>query len=110
MNFTKITDPAMYSSRSCKRHVSITYNELVTKLGVPFFNSGGEDFPDDENKVDVCWGFVSDTGAKLSVWNYKNGPVYLGSDYTLAEIGCFSLDYPDEETFKAFCEQYGLKV
>lgn len=110
MIFTKITNPAMYSSRSCARHVSITYNELVKKLGIPFFNSGGEDFPDDENKVDVCWGFVSDTGARLSVWNYKNGPVYLGSEYTLAGINRFSFDYRDEEGFKAFCQQYDLKV
>jgi len=57
MKFEKVTNPRDYRSASCKDHFEIAYSELVEKLGEPFKN-GDAGFPDDDDKVDVCWCFT----------------------------------------------------
>lgn len=79
MTFEKVTDPKDYRSGSCKHHFEIAYGELVNKLGEPFKN-GESGFPDDDDKVDVCWCFT------------------------------FSFDYTDDDTLKAFSQQYDLSL
>lgn len=57
-----------------------TYDELVEAIGEP------EDVSDVTNKVDVEWNVEdSHTGRELAVWNYKNGPNYMGEDGTPPE-------------------------
>lgn len=66
--------------------IEASYEELVEKLGEP------EDVSDGTDKVDVQWS-VEDkhTGRKLTIWNYKNGPNYLGENGTPPEeIGGWS--------------------
>lgn len=107
MKFEKVTNPKDYQSNSCKDHFEISYGELVQKLGEPFKN-GDPGFPDDDHKVDVCWCFAFEAG-HVSIWNYKNGPAYLGGEgVSVEDITCFSFDYPDDETLKLFCKQYGI--
>lgn len=74
--------------------------EGITGFDTGFFvnpKSGGEDedFPDDENKVDVTFGLKDEkTGGTIVVWNYKNGPAYNPSDnLTLSDIPEFSVGF-----------------
>lgn len=109
MKFEKVTNPKDYQSISCKNHFEISYLLLVEKLGEPFLN-GSPDFPDDEDKVDVCWCFNSEDG-HVSIWNYKNGPAYCGDEVESVEaIDYFSFDYPDDDTLKLFFEQYEITL
>lgn len=109
MKFEKITNPKAYRSKSCTNHFEISYLLLVEKLGEPFKN-GEPDFPDDEDKVDVCWCFKYANGY-ISIWNYKNGPAYCGDEIqSLEEIDYFSFDYTDDDTLKAFFQQYDLPL
>lgn len=48
------------------------YADLVEKLGEP-------NIDDDPDKVDASWSVEDDSGRRLSIWNYKNGPNYLGT-------------------------------
>lgn len=109
MTFEKVTDPKDYRSASCKHHFEIAYGELANKLGEPFKN-GESGFPDDDDKVDVCWCFTFE-GGYVSIWNYKNGPAYCGDEIqSLQEIDYFSFDYTDDDTLKAFSQQYDLSL
>lgn len=67
--------------------IHATYKELVDALGYP------EDFSG-SYKVDVQWDVEDvDTGRFLVVWNYGNGPNYLGEDGTpVSEIESWSAD------------------
>lgn len=86
-----------------------TFGELANKLGEPFKN-GESGFPDDDDKVDVCWCFTFE-GGYVSIWNYKNGPAYCGDEIqSLQDIDYFSFDYTDDDTLKAFSQQYDLSL
>jgi hypothetical protein len=69
------------------------YHAVVAVLGKGFLASE-PGYPDDNYKTDVCW-YVEDikTGARLTVWNYKNGPNYSGRPLQLVDH--FSVYYQD---------------
>ena len=81
--------------------VYATFEELLNKLGRP------KDVSEETYKVDVEWNFFdADTGRSLHIWNYKNGPNYLGEDGTpVAEIEKWSGD-GSKELF----EQLGIEA
>lgn len=81
MNLHKLpNDPGSHREFTIER----SYNELVDILGKP--NAEG-----DPNKTDAQWQlYDQDTGRRLIVWNYKNGPVYLQDGTTLEDVGVFS--------------------
>lgn len=81
MNLHKLAkDPGSHREFTIER----SYNELVDILGNP--NAEG-----DTNKTDAQWQLEDrDTGRKLVIWNYKNGPVYCQDETTLEDIGVFS--------------------
>lgn len=109
MKFEKVTNPRDYRSASCKDHFEIAYSELVEKLGEPFKN-GDAGFPDDDDKVDVCWCFTFE-GSYVSIWNYKNGPAYCGDEVeSVEDIDYFSFGYPDDDTLKLFFKQYEIAL
>src|SRR5687767_12636458 len=102
MNFLnfKITSPLEYDGGSKTNSLSIPYLKMVQVLGEPIKNTESG-FPDDDYKVDVCWGFKSDKGV-VSIWNYKNGPAYLGDeDVKLEDIDYFSVYVTDQELFQS---------
>lgn len=104
--FVKITDPKDYQPSDCKQHVTVTFDTLRRQLGDPFYN-GTDGFPDDDDKVDVCWCFkVADNGY-ITIWNYKNGPAY-GQAEELAEIDTFSFGFPSTAVLKEFSEHFKL--
>jgi len=61
------------------------YSDIVELLGEP-------NVKDDKTKVDASW-CVQDkeSGATLCVWNYKNGPAYLGSEKSLEDVDNWSV-------------------
>lgn len=80
--------------------LEISYAKLVSKLGKPHKN-GDEDFPDDTDKVDVCWGFRN-AGFVILIWNYKNGPAYNGEGVALENVDRFSVFYVSPESWADF--------
>lgn len=104
--FVKITDPKDYEPSDCKQHINVTFDTLKAKLGEPFYN-GTEGFPDDDDKIDVCWCFKVADNAYITIWNYKNGPVY-GEAQELAEIHTFSFGFPSAAVLKEFSEHFEL--
>jgi hypothetical protein len=79
-------------SGDCRTHslTGITYAELVTVLGEP-------NIEDDPAKVDASWGveaMAADRPVRIGVWNYKNGPAYLGPRATLDDIDSWSVYAP----------------
>lgn len=60
--------------------LSVGYDRLVEALGEP------ERYDSSGMKVDAEWRVVDeDTDRTLNVWNYKNGPNYMGEDGTPVE-------------------------
>lgn len=56
-------------------YASISYSELVEKLGPPHYRADPA-LRTDDDKIDVAWYFKDDTGAGFDLHNYCNGPVY----------------------------------
>lgn len=81
--------------------LEISYAEMVEKLGAPHKN-GEPDFPDDDHKIDVCWGFQKENGETVLIWNYKNGPAYNGAEVSLDDINHFSVFYITLEAWEDF--------
>lgn len=98
--FNRMT-AAEYIETSSSRigSISIPYSDLVKALGEPHKNEQ-RDFPDDNNKVDVCWGIKSaeNENNKVLIWNYKNGPAYTGSG-TIEGIDHYSVYYNNNKEF-----------
>lgn len=67
-------------------HIKKSYREMVALLGEP-----NTEWVKDEDKVDVTWSMETEKGDILAVRNYKNGPSYLGSAFTLDDIDVFSV-------------------
>ena len=77
--------------------LNLPYQVLVKFLGEP--HKHGPNFPDDNGKVDVCWGIQDTSGNKILIWNYKNGPAYTGHG-TIESIEVFSVYVTDQEFFE----------
>ena len=60
-------------------YVKSTYQELVAAFGEPL--AGSDDF-----KTDAEWMLKFQDGTVATVYNWKNGPNYLGSGYSLENI------------------------
>lgn len=81
--------------------IHATYDELVEAIGEP------EDVSDVTDKLDVEWNVRdADTERKLTVWNYKNGPNYQGSDGTPVD----QIEKWSAGGDKALAEDLGLDV
>ena len=83
--------------RGCDSAVSadidLPYEFLVKAIGEPHRNGQG-DFPDDSDKVSVCWGIRKpNTDSWVVIWDYKN------RDIKPEEIESFSVDFSDESFF-----------
>lgn len=52
--------------------MTIPYIRLVNLFGEPM--------PGDEYKVDAEWNIETDDGTVITIYNWKNGPNYCGSD------------------------------
>jgi hypothetical protein len=103
--FTKITDSKQYEQCAVDDTIDVPYKRLVEVLGEPFKN-GDPDFPEDPNRVDVCWGLISEDGdgdKYLYIWNIKNGPRYLKKG-TLDDIKSFEVSYMDNYVFGKLLE------
>lgn len=92
------TDP-QGGGREMTIHAS--YDQLVEAIGEP------EDVSGVNSKVDVEWNVEdANSGRCLNVWNYKNGPNYLGADGTPPEdIQSWSAGGSEE-----LAEELGLEV
>lgn len=53
----------------------VPYHTLVAAFGAPL--------PGDDYKVDAEWHFLFEDGAVATLYNWKNGPAYLGDDARL---------------------------
>jgi hypothetical protein len=79
MNLEKINEAGPH--RQFDIHLS--YSTIVEKLGEPHVD-------DDPNKVDASWHVVDrDTDRHLAIWNYKNGPAYIGEG-TIEDVTSWS--------------------
>lgn len=94
-----------------KDRLEAPYEAVRMVLGDPHVWSD-EDYPDDDFKTDVCWGVEDeDTGQRVCLWNYKNGPRYNKQVPTLSGIESFSVYYSDKEFYeklKTEIEKYSL--
>ena len=62
------------NDHSCFRRgalLDVAYSDLVATLGKPNVDN-------DAGKVDAGWCVRHADGRMLTVWNFKNGPAYLG--------------------------------
>ena len=94
-----INKVAYSSSRECRKGtLRCTWGDFRNYLNERFkdsknrvfVNSQGDedDFPDDCDKCDICFG-ISDGTRTVLFWNYKNGPAY-GAKVSLDDIPEFS--------------------
>lgn len=60
------------SGTSLQGYIQTTYYELLALFGEPM---GGDGY-----KVDAEWNVLFDDGAIATIYNWKNGPNYLGTD------------------------------
>lgn len=99
LGFRVTTDAAEYGRISviakAGGRLDAKFRTVVAALGEPsFVNEAGKPFPDDDYKVDVCWGVVGADGQSLAIYNYKNGPAYnRGEGLTLDDIDWFAVDF-----------------
>lgn len=63
---------------SLQGSISTKYKDLVAKLGEPMNGDG--------YKVDAEWHLLFDDGTIASIYNWKNGPAYLGDMATISAI------------------------
>tara|TARA_R110000772_G_scaffold89670_2_gene185683 strand:- start:10818 stop:11321 length:504 start_codon:yes stop_codon:yes gene_type:complete len=76
------------------------YGALLTAIGQPHYKFS--DFDDIENKVDVEWAFELPSGDVATIYNWKDGPAYLGhqgkpvENITKWHIGGHKLDVVHE--------------
>lgn len=71
MNFTKNAD---ISGTYLQGYVYCSYAQLVKVFGEPCSNAG------DGYKIDVAWHLTFEDGTVATIYNYKTGKNYLGSD------------------------------
>lgn len=77
MNFKTHNDTGprekVYAVGTCLQgYVDIDYDELVEYFGEPL---GGDGY-----KIDAVWLIVFEDGTPATIYNYKDGPNYLGED------------------------------
>lgn len=63
---------------SLQGYVSTRYRDLVAKLG--------ESMQGDGYKVDAEWNLLFEDGTIATIYNWKNGPAYLGDMATIGAI------------------------
>lgn len=105
--FIKMKDPKMYKWWYLMRWVNDYYASLKKKLWMPF-NYKKPNYPDDEYKTDVCWGFFSkdNPDVVVAIWNYKNGHY---DNKNLWEIDCFSFYCSwTQEDVERFAKEYWI--
>lgn len=82
--------------------LDIPYQLMVELLGEPA-SFADDDYPNDMFKTDVHWGLRLADGTEIAIWNYKNGPNYLGCDaILLREVDRFSVWTTDREAARDF--------
>lgn len=54
-------------------YINTTYKNIVDKLGKPHWNG-------DEYKVDAEWSLLFENGVRATLYNWKNGKNYCGSE------------------------------
>ena len=109
MNNWKPVSALEYRADHRSNSIDKPFNEMRMKLGEPFIASECDDYPDDTDRTDVCWGFRNTaTGAQVGIWNYKNGPNYCGPTVTLEDIDGFSVWASNREAFIDFCNAFNL--
>lgn len=88
----KMVDPYDYGVRGRTHTLTgVRYSDLVRVLGEP-------NVEDDHYKVDASWGMVSDdTALAAGVWNFKNGPNYLGPEADIEAIEVWSVGATSDE-------------
>lgn len=80
--------------------ITSPYLDIVEAIGEPHLE-------DDPDKVDVSWHVRDvDTDRHLAVWNYKNGPAYLGESVVTIE----DIEYFSACGDKSLAEDLGLNV
>lgn len=82
----------------CMVKINASFQKMVSILGEPHKN-GEKDFPDDDYKVDVCWGLKSPRDEHITIWNYKDGPAY-NKEGRIEDIDYFSVWYSDLKFFE----------
>ncbi len=104
--FKKVTDPNNFKWSWKMGSLEIDYLDLVDKIWEPFKYTENN-FPDDKNKVQVCWGFNKQNEAEqninIAIWDYKS----YADD--LAEIKQFSFYAPTDRHLQEFLKQYDLE-
>jgi len=63
---------------SLQGYVSTRYRDLVAKLGEPMQGDG--------YKVDAEWNLLFEDGTTAAIYNWKNGPAYLGDMASITAI------------------------
>ena len=76
--------------------IQCTVETMIALFGEP-------NAEDDPNKTDVAWNLTSDAGT-VHIYNYKNGPAYLGEGTTLADITVFSVQGENERAVTALVQ------
>ncbi len=108
MKFKRLT-PKQYQDSGTFKMDSIdsSIKEISSKIGEPRrYNDAN--FPDDEDKVDVCWGIKNSNKDVVLIWNYKNGH-YEGIDLEENDLLSFSVSYSNEDFFKEFKKEMGIE-
>lgn len=67
-------------------YVGTSYFNLLNAFGNPPYG------PTVDNKVDVVWVFELPSGIIFSLYNFKNGPAYLGPGVLIANITEWSIN------------------
>ena len=62
-----------FQSASLQGYVSVSYQELITVFGLPTDDGDGY-------KVDARWKLTFEDGTHATIYNYKDGKNYEGSD------------------------------
>ena len=94
---------------SCRiASISIPYDDLCNALWEPFKNDQ-RDFPDDSDKVDVCWGIKStENKDKVLIWNFKYGPIHTGV-VAIKDVYVYSVYYTNKRFFDKLTKVIGWK-
>ena len=90
-----------YDGGGCRASLDFPFAAVKAVLGEPWRNDPirkNDDYPDDDDKTDVCWCVKSPEGHTVTVWNYKNGPAYRGTG-DVEDLKQFSVDYTSATFF-----------